>query len=184
MKHRGTKETHQARGRNRRSVANHHRRMIRVLIVDEDQDDVDRFPQEFRRAQVAVSADVVQAPAQFLDRLQAQPWDVVLADTDIGGLPPLEALSLLEQQEQEIPFILVTSSPDTQIISDVLRSGASDRVDKMNLMRLPHPVLLATERTVLRKEQDRVERELAHWEAHYHALLHNPPSAISRFNAN
>src|SRR5260221_5495862 len=108
--------------------------MIRVLIVDEDQDDVDRYLQEFRRAQLAVSADVVQTPAQFLDRLQAQPWDVVLADTDIGGLNPLGALFLLGPQGQEVSFILVTRSPGTPNISDVMRSGAFDFVGKMKPM--------------------------------------------------
>lgn len=183
MEYLGPKDIRQARGRSRRTTANQHRRMIRVLIVDEDQDDVDRYLQEFKRAQLAVSADVVQTPAQFLDRLQAQPWDVVLADADITLLTPHEALALLEQQDQEIPFILVTSSPNTQIIGDFMRNGASDCVDKMNLMRLPHAVLLAMERTVLRREQDRVERELRHWEAHYHALLDNPTFGICRFDA-
>src|SRR5258708_1175906 len=126
MEHLGPKETHQARGRNRRSVANHHRRMIRVLIVDEDQDDVDRYLQEFRRAQLAVSVDVVQTPAQFLDRLQAQPWGVVLADTDIGGPAPLGALSLPGARGHGIPPLLVAQFPGTQNNRYDVGVGASD----------------------------------------------------------
>lgn len=182
MEHLGPKEIHPTRGRSRKSAANPHRRMIRVLIVDKDQDYVDRYLREFKRAQLAVSADVVQTPAQFRERLQAQPWDIVLANADLAMMAPAEALSLLEEQDQEIPLILVTSASDGEAIDNFMRNGASDCVDKAHLMRLPHAVLLAMERTVLRREQQRAERELRHWEAHYHALLDNPAFGICRFD--
>src|ERR1700688_3702169 len=107
-------ETHQAhRGLVQRSLPTHRRRMIRVLIVDDDLADVELCLQELKRAQFAISADVVKTRADFLERLHIERYDVVLADTAGAEWTGLQALALLQDQEQEIPFILVTKPLET-----------------------------------------------------------------------
>jgi diguanylate cyclase (GGDEF)-like protein/PAS domain S-box-containing protein len=90
----------------------------------------------------------------------------------------------LQEQAQEIPFILVTKPLTMEIADEFMKKGASDCVDKTRLVRLPLAVAIAVERTVLRGEQVRVEELLSHSEAHYRALIENPAYGICRFDAD
>jgi diguanylate cyclase (GGDEF)-like protein/PAS domain S-box-containing protein len=178
-------ETHQShRGLGQRGLLTHRRRMIRALILDDDLADVELCLQELKRAQFAISADVVKTRADFIERLHKERYDVVLADTAVAEWTGLQALALLQEQEQEIPFILVTKPLETKIVDEFMRKGASDCVDKTRLVRLPLAVAVAVERTTMRDEQDRVEKALRHSEAHYRALLENPNYGICRFDVN
>jgi diguanylate cyclase (GGDEF)-like protein/PAS domain S-box-containing protein len=172
------------RGLAQRGLPTHRRRMIRVLIVDADFADVELCLQELKRAQFAISADVVKTPADFIERLQKEQYDVVLSATSMPEWTGLQALALLQEQEQEIPFILVTKPLGTEIVDEFMRKGASDCVDKTRLVRLPLAVAIAVERTAFRGEQDRVEKALRHSEAHYRALLENPTYGICRFDVD
>jgi diguanylate cyclase (GGDEF)-like protein/PAS domain S-box-containing protein len=156
--------------------------MIRALIVDHDLAEVELCLQELKRAQFSILADVVQTAAEFSNRLRDQSYDVVLAETVLPEWTGLQALSLLQQQEEEIPFILVTKGLETKMVDEFMKKGASDCVDKARPAHLPLAVAIAVERTSQRREQDRVEKELRHSEAHYRALLENPTYGICRFD--
>jgi len=156
--------------------------MIRALIVDHDLAEVELCLQELKKAQFSILADVVQTAAEFSNRLRDQSYDVVLAETVLPEWTGLQALSLLQQQEEEIPFILVTKGLETKMVDEFMKKGASDCVDKARPAHLPLAVAIAVERTSQRREQDRVERELRHSEAHYRALLENPTYGICRFD--
>jgi diguanylate cyclase (GGDEF)-like protein/PAS domain S-box-containing protein len=172
------------RGPAQQSLPAHRRRMIRALIVDDDLANVELCLQELKKAQFAISADVVKTRADFVERLQKERYDVVLADTDAADWTGLQALALLQEQEQEIPFILVTKTLETDLVDEFMRKGASDCVDKNRLVRLPLAVAVAVERRAQRGEQDRVEKALRHSEAHYRALLENPTYGICRFDVD
>src|ERR1700686_3193151 len=185
MLHIAQKEAQQDhRGPAQRSLPTHRRRMIRALIVDDDLADVELCLQQLKRAQFAISADGFKTRADFIERLQMERYDVVLADTAGADWTGLQALALLQDQEQEIPFILVTKPLETDVVDEFMRKGASDCVDKTRLVRLPLAVAVAVERTTQRGEQDRVEKALRHSEAHYLALLENPTYGICRFDVD
>jgi diguanylate cyclase (GGDEF)-like protein/PAS domain S-box-containing protein len=158
--------------------------MIRALIVDDNLADVELCLQELKKAQFAVSADVVKTPEGFAERLRKERYDVVLADTAVPDWTGLQALALLQEMEHEIPFILVTKDPESEIADIFMKLGASDCVDKNRLVRLPLAVAIAVERTSVRAEQDRVELALRHSEAHYRALLENHTYGICRFDVH
>jgi len=181
----GQKETQQDhRGVAQRSLPAHRRRMIRALIVDDDMDDVELSLQELKKAQFAISADVVNTRADFIGRLHKERYDIVLAAMSVPNWTGLQVLALLQEQEQEIPFVLVSKGLATETVDEFMRKGASDCVDKTRLVRLPLAVAVAVERMTLREEQDRVEKALRHSEAHYRALLENPTYGICRFDVD
>src|SRR5580704_1712202 len=104
------------RGLVQRTLPTHRRRMIRALIVEDDLDDVELCLHELKRAQFAISADVVKTRAAFIERLQVGPYDVVLATSSVDGWTGLQVLSLLQEDEKEIPFILVTKDLETETV--------------------------------------------------------------------
>jgi diguanylate cyclase (GGDEF)-like protein/PAS domain S-box-containing protein len=141
--------------------------------------------QELQRAQFAVSADVIQTPVDLAERLRSQHYDLVLSGYAMPGWTGMQVLELLQQQnEQEIPFILVTSPLDAKIMDTFMEKGAFDCVDKNHLARLPLAVALAVNEKTLREERDRAEKELRLSEAHYRALVENPTFGICRFDGD
>jgi diguanylate cyclase (GGDEF)-like protein/PAS domain S-box-containing protein len=144
--------------------------------------DVERCLQELKQMDFAVSADWVQAPAEFEERLRTQSYDVIVCDYSMPGWTGMEALELLNQVNQETPFILATSILKVDMTDAFMRKGAFDCVDKNRLNRLPLAVALAVEEKVRREERNHAEKELRHSEAHYRALVENPTYGICRFD--
>jgi diguanylate cyclase (GGDEF)-like protein/PAS domain S-box-containing protein len=167
-----------------RRIANHRRRMVRILFVDDKESDVERCLQELKRMDFAVSKDWVQVPAEFTERLRTQSYDVIVCDYSMPSWTGMEALELLRQVNQEIPFILATSNLDEEMTDAFIRKGAFDCVDKNRLNRLPLAVGLAIEEKTSREERDDAEKELRHSEAHYRALVENPTYGICRFDGD
>jgi diguanylate cyclase (GGDEF)-like protein/PAS domain S-box-containing protein len=181
MSHLAKNETHVEQGFAPRSIAIHRRRIIRVLVVDDNLADVDLCLQEFKRVELAVSADVAQTPEEFAKRLRSEQYDVVLANYSMPGWTGMQVLELLRQQDEEIPFILVGKDLERETVEEFLKKGASDCVDRNRLARLPVAVAIAVEQRSLREGRNRVEQELRCSEAHYRALVENPAYGIFRF---
>jgi diguanylate cyclase (GGDEF)-like protein/PAS domain S-box-containing protein len=175
--------------RNRRSVpgrhiATHRRRIVRILFVDDRESDVELSLHELKRMDFAVSADWVQVSAEFGERLRTQSYDVIVCDYAMPGWTGMEALELLLQTNQEIPFILATHTLDEDMTDAFMRKGAFDCVDKNRLNRLPLAVALAIAEKTSREERNHAEKELRHSEAHYRALVENPTYGICRFDVD
>ena len=83
--------------------------MVRILFVDDKESDVELCLQELKRMDFAVSSDWVQVPAEFGERLRTQSYDVIVCDYSMPSWTGMEALELLQQSNQEIPFILATA---------------------------------------------------------------------------
>ena len=102
-------EAHQGhRGLVQRTLPTHRRRMIRALIVEDHLADVELCLQELKTGAIRHRGGCGQNAGDFLERLHAGSYDVVLAASSVTGWTGLQALSLLQENEQEIPFILVT----------------------------------------------------------------------------
>lgn len=172
------------RGQGHQNLPTHRRRMIHVLFVNDDLAGVELCLQELKRTQFAISADVVKAHADFIERLHKESYDVVLAASSVNGWTGLQALSVLQGEGLEIPFILVARDLETKTIEEYMRKGASDCVDETRLVSLSLSIAIAVERTAQRLEQDRMEKALRHSQAHYRALVENHTYGICRFDAN
>jgi diguanylate cyclase (GGDEF)-like protein/PAS domain S-box-containing protein len=152
--------------------------------VDDKESDVELCLQELKRMDFAVSSDWVQAPAEFGIRLRTQSYDVIVCDYSMPDWTGMEALELLNQANQEIPFILATSILEEEMTDAFIRKGAFDCVDKNRLNRLPLAVAMAVEEKSRREERNHAEKELRLSEAHYRALLENPTYGICHFDVD
>jgi diguanylate cyclase (GGDEF)-like protein/PAS domain S-box-containing protein len=178
-------QTHQFyQGLAARRIVTHLPRAVRILFVDDKESNVELCRQELTRMDFAVSADWVQDPAMFSERLRTQPYDVIVSDYSMRNWTGLQALDLLRELNLEIPFILASSMLDEATMDSFFRKGAFDCIDSSRLNRLPLVVALAVEENARCQERNNVEKELRHSEAHYRALVENPTYGIFRFEVD
>ena len=167
-----------------RRIATHRRRIVRILFVSDKQSQVELCLHELKRMDFAVASDWVQVPAEFSKRLRTQSYDVIVCDSSMPDWTGLEALELLKQVTQEIPFILASGILDEEMTDTFIRKGAFDCVNRNRLNRLPLAVAMAVEERTRREERNHAETELRHSEAHYRALVENPTYGICHFDVH
>jgi two-component system cell cycle sensor histidine kinase/response regulator CckA len=132
---------------------------LRVLLVEDSEDDAMLVLRELRRAGWHVDSERVETAAAMAEALTARPWDLVLADYALPTLNALDALRVLRAHQRDIPLIIVSGAIGEETAVAAMKAGASDYVSKGHL-RLLVP---AVERE-LREAKDRLalvrEREL------------------------
>jgi len=111
-------------------------RPLRVLIVDDSEDDALVMICEIRRAGYALQFARVDTAATMHEALDRGAWDVILA----GNTPPRfsasDALALVQQRGLEIPLIITTGAVSEDVPADPLSAGAYACVLKHDLARL------------------------------------------------
>lgn len=130
--------------------------ILRVLLVEDDNNDETLIIRELRRANGwKVIYQSVQTEAALSLALDHPAWDVVLCDYKLPLLSPYRALEIVKSINYDIPFIIISGSVREDVAIDLLKAGASDFVSKDNLPRLS----LAIKRE-LRQIGDKIQSKL------------------------
>ena len=109
---------------------------LRLLIVEDNDDDAQLILVRLRRAGYELDYLRVESAEQLRRALQEGDWQVVVSDYALPGFGGLEALRMLRKHDPEIPFILVSGTVGEEIAVEAMRSGASYSIMKDNLTRL------------------------------------------------
>jgi len=72
----------------------------------------------------------------FLEAVEKETYDLILADYSLPSFDGLSALKLIRNKEMTIPFILVSAVLGEELAIEALHSGATDYVLKSRLERL------------------------------------------------
>lgn len=130
-------------------------RALRVLIVEDSEDDALLVVREVKRGGFDVEHRRVETVGDFRKALR-EDWDLVLSDFNLPHMSGLEALSVLKETGRDVPFILVSGRIGEEGAVDVMKAGAHDYVMKDRIARLV-PVI----RRELQDREVRVQRREA-----------------------
>jgi signal transduction histidine kinase/FixJ family two-component response regulator len=131
------------------------RHSIRVLLVEDDEDDARLVLRLLHKAGHSVESKRVDTAEQLVEALQ-RPWDVILSDFRMPDFDGLAALDIVRRHDEEVPFIIVSGVIGESAAVGAMKAGAQDYLRKDNLLRL----VPAVERE-LREAEGRRERRLA-----------------------
>ncbi len=133
-------------------------RPLRVLVVEDDQNEVELLQIKLEKAGYEAACQRVGTPKDFAAALQEQTWDLIIADHDLklAGFDSLAALRMMKERGLDLPFIIVSGAITDVTAVAAMKAGAHDYMMKDNLTRLGP----AIERE-LRDAETRRQRRLA-----------------------
>jgi PAS domain S-box-containing protein len=113
----------------------------------------------------------VETDADFLDALETETFDLILADYALPSFDGISALEIARNRTPEIPFIFVSAALGEELAIEALKNGATDYVLKQRLGRLVPSVQRALREAKERRERQHVEEALQKSEAKYRRIV-------------
>lgn len=151
---------------------------LRVLIVEDFEDDALLMVRELARNGYHVDFLRVDSPESMAAALRSRSWDIVLSDHSMPRFNAPAALAVLKECGLDLPFIIVSGSIGEDQAVAVMKAGASDYLRKDNLVRLVPVVEREIREADIRKARSTAEQALRKSEALYRTLVNTSPDAI------
>ncbi len=155
-----------------------HYSMMHVLIAEDSPEDLALTLNELKKSGLDLQIDTVSTRAAFVEKLRAQPVDMVLSDFRMPGWTGIDALTEIVKFGQDIPLILLTGTLGDGKAVECIKLGITDYVLKHQLARLPMAIIRAREEQLLREAERKAANALRESEAHFRTLVENAPEAI------
>jgi diguanylate cyclase (GGDEF)-like protein len=109
---------------------------LRVLIVEDSEDDALLIARELRKGGLAPEYRRVDTRAALQDALDDAAWDIVITDHNLPGFGSAAAIMQVRQAGYDLPIIIVSGSIGEDVAVAAMKSGAHDYIMKGNLSRL------------------------------------------------
>jgi diguanylate cyclase (GGDEF)-like protein/PAS domain S-box-containing protein len=170
-------------GHPQEGTVSHRHRALRVLFISGDARLQARCVHKLEEAQFAVDADAVLTVAECREQLNSQSYDVVVAVYP-SSTQGEQALQLLRHAVQQVPLVLVTTMPDSQVMAEIAAHDDYNYVERDHLAQLPMAVRRALNEGKLRAELEELGKALRHSQTYHRALANNPAYGIFRCNAS
>ncbi len=138
---------------------------VRVLIVEDSEDDALLLVRELRRSGYEPTFRRVDTLSEMRDALSSGRWEVIIADYSMPRFSALAALKVLRDSDQDLPFIVVSGAIGEEVAVDMMRAGAHDYVMKDNLARLGPAIRRELREAAERRARREAERALRESEA-------------------
>ncbi|MCC7081647.1 MAG: response regulator [Burkholderiales bacterium] len=156
-------------------------RPVRILIVEDSEDDVLLLVWELKRGGYDLYYEAVDTRIGMEAALRSGPWDIVISDYSMPDFSGLEALATLRAHALDIPFVIVSGNIGEDVAVETMKAGAHDYVMKRNLSRLIPALDRELREADVRRARVRAERELRENEARFRAIASNIPGTVYQF---
>lgn len=153
-------------------------RNLRLLIVEDSEDDALLLLHRFRSAGYMVQHERVDNGPDMRAALQSQAWDAVLSDHRMPSFNANAALTLMQSLDYDLPFIIVSGVIDEDTAIAAMRAGAHDYLSKDKLDRLVPAVERELREAVNRAERRSARDAVQESEARYRTLATNLPGMV------
>ena len=133
---------------------------VRVLIVEDSEDDALLLVRELRRAGFEPEHERVENAAAMKTALDRQAWDLVIGDYSMPHFSGTAALALLRERDPDLPFIFVSGTIGEDVAVEAMKAGAQDYISKGNLRRLAPAIERELRDAEARRERRRAQAAL------------------------
>ncbi|MBI4557548.1 MAG: PAS domain S-box protein [Candidatus Hydrogenedentes bacterium] len=151
---------------------------IRVLLVEDSDDDAELILRELQRGGFEIEFQRVETALAMRAALAGAEWDLVLSDYRMPDFSGSGSLQLLKESGYDIPFILVSGTIGEEAAVAALKAGAADFVLKDRLARLIPAIERELRESAARREYQRTQQTLQLTRERLHQLINASPTAI------
>jgi PAS domain S-box-containing protein len=151
---------------------------LRLLIIEDCEDDALLAVRELRLAGYDVRFERVETAAAMAAALNRESWDLVIADYSLPQFSGTAALELLKSTGLDIPFIIISGSIGEDSAVAVMKSGAHDYMMKGNVKRLVPSVERELRDAEVRRQRRAAEEALHDSEARKAAIFDSALDSI------
>jgi len=141
---------------------------LRVLVVEDSEDDALLLDRELRRSGYNPRSLRVQTAERLQAALQEDTWDVVVTDHNLPGFSSEAALAIVKNSGLDLPVIIVSGSIGEDIAVAAMKMGAHDYIMKDNLTRLVPAIERELREAELRRSHRLAEATIHHLAFHDH----------------
>jgi PAS domain S-box-containing protein len=144
---------------------------LRVLIVEDVDDDAVLIVRLLHKAGFDVSFERVETAASMRSAVARQEWDLVIADFTLPRFGAPAALHLMQELGIDLPFIIVSGSVGEELAVAAMKAGAHDYILKDNLTRLVPAVERELREAHIRRERREALAQVEESEQRLGAIL-------------
>jgi C4-dicarboxylate-specific signal transduction histidine kinase len=144
---------------------------LRVLHVEDVDDDAALVANELRRGGWQPRVKRVEDAAAMRDALRDDHWDLVISDFSLPSFDAPSALAVLHEARVDLPFIIVSGTITEEVAVSAMKAGAHDFVTKANLRRLVPAIQRELREAESRRERRRSDALRERAEARFRSLV-------------
>ncbi|OFZ20964.1 MAG: hypothetical protein A2X94_06420 [Bdellovibrionales bacterium GWB1_55_8] len=154
------------------------RRKIKVLIIEDSEDDAELSRLELRRAGFDPVSARVDRSDELKKALAAESWDVLLADYNVPGMRLRDDLREIQTTLPDLPVIIVSGAIGEETAVELLRAGVRDYVPKTRLTHLGDVVRRELDDRDARSARKEAEAALRFSEERLRTVIENLPVGV------
>ena len=128
---------------------------IRVLHIEDSEQDAALIARHLACAGYELISERVDTAEAMKAALERDRWNLILCDYSMPQFSALRALTLAQEMEVDLPFIIISGTIGEAVAVEAMRAGAHDYLMKDNLVRLVPTI----ERELNEAENRRARRE-------------------------
>jgi PAS domain S-box-containing protein len=144
---------------------------LRVLIVEDVEDDAILIVRQLRKGGFDTSFVRVETAADMRAAVAREDWDLVIADYTLPQFNAPAALRVVQDLGIDLPFIIVSGSIGEEIAVAAMKAGAQDYMLKENLTRLAPAVERELREAHIRRERREALAQVEESEQRLGAIL-------------
>ncbi|MEL7833233.1 PAS domain-containing protein [Fodinibius sp. N2] len=137
-----------------------------ILLIEDDDEDVKQIKAELNKVDSDIQLQVISTKQELINCLKEAPPQLIICDYDLHNITGIEALTYVQENSPNLPFILVSESIGEDKAVDAMLKGASDYVMKNDLSRLcPAIIREITNYEEHKAQQSRFEETQSRYES-------------------
>jgi signal transduction histidine kinase/CheY-like chemotaxis protein len=151
---------------------------LKLLMIEDSEDDALLLASQLRRGGFDLAFERVETAEATTNALIKQNWDLVISDYSMPHFRGTDALKLIREIGNDVPFIFVSGTIDEETAVEAMKAGAQDYMMKGNVKRLIPAIRRELTEAEVRRKREQAENDLRLRDARLRAL-HEINTAIT-----